>query len=242
MVHLPRRAPLCSFALCALVGASAAATDLVDHSTGTRFGQRASAGGTDFECLGAGVRKIFTFKVYAVTYCVDAERAEGLDEFAGQLHPNLQGEELAAALEKDSRFFDYLASLPGDKLVVMHMVRDVGRDKLADAFRKALKDVLPPDKVERLVGAIPSDAHNGENALLYSSGSKLVIDIAGRQQTIDDSLIAHKLWTVWLGPDSVSPSLKRSLAKNAASTRAVSAVEHRTVESRGETRSCVAET
>ena len=236
MVRLPRRALPSLLALSVLVAAWAHAADLVDPSTGTRFGQRATAGATEYECLGAGVRKIFTFKVYAVTYCVDTERAEGLDEFAGQLHPNLEGEELAKALEKDGRFFEHLASLPGDKLVVMHMVRNVGRDQLADAFSKALKDVLPPDKVEKLVAAIPGDAHNGENALLYSDGSRLFIDIAGRQQTIDDLQISRKLWTVWLGPDSVSPSLKSSLARNAASTRAVSAAQRSPRESGGDAR------
>jgi hypothetical protein len=203
--------------------APAQASELVDSSTGTRFASSATAGGTEFECLGAGVRKMFTVKVYAVAYCVEAERADAVDVLAHALHPNLSGDELTKALEDDPVFYDHLGRLPGDKLVIMHMVRDVDRAKLADAFRKSLKDVLPPEKVEKLVAAIPSDVRGGENALLYSSGSQLVIDIGGRQSRIDDAQIANQLWTVWLGPDSVSPSLKHSLAQSAAGVGAVSA-------------------
>lgn len=203
--------------------APAGAAELVDSSTGTRFAPTATAGGTEFQCLGAGVRKMLTFKVYAVAYCVDAERADAVETLGQALHPDLTGEELAKALENDPRFYDHLQRLPGDKLVIMHMVRDVDRAKLADAFRKSLKDVLPREKVEKLVAAIPADVRNGENAILYSNGPNLVIDIGGRQSTLEDAQIAQRLWSVWLGPESVSPSLKRSIAQNAAGMGAVSA-------------------
>lgn len=209
------------FALPALAPAGAA--ELVDSSTGTRFAATAKAGGTEFQCLGAGVRKMFTFKVYAVAYCVDAERADAVETLGQALHPDLTGEELAKALENDPRFYDHLQRLPGDKLVIMHMVRDVDREKLADAFRKSLKDVLPREKVEKLVAAIPADVRDGENALIYSSGSSLVIDIGGRQSTVEDAQIAQRLWAVWLGPESVSPSLKHSIAQDTAGVGAVSA-------------------
>ncbi len=210
-------------AFLALFPLAPAASELVDSSTGTRFATTAKAGGTEFECLGAGVRKMFAFKVYAVAYCVDEERADAVDELGKELHSSLSGEELARALEDDPSFYQHLQRLPGDKLVILHMVRDVDRQKLADAFRKSLRDVLPREKVEKLVAAIPADVRSGENALLFSSGESLVIDIGGRQSAIQDAQIARELWSVWLGPESVSPSLKRSIAENAAGVGAVSA-------------------
>ena len=186
---------------------------LRDDSTGVRFDETTTVDGTTYRCLGAGVRKVFLFKAYAVAWCLEASKVdETIAGFLKTNHPDRKGKKLADALEDDQRFFDRLASAPGDKLVVMRLVRDISKDQIAGAFRDSLSDVLPPAKVEKLIDTIPGDAKDGQQILLHSHGSRLVIDIAGDAKTIDDEQIADNLWRVWLGPSSPTPSLKDSIA------------------------------
>ena len=189
----------------------------MDGSTGTKFEAETTVGNTKYRCLGAGVRKVFLFKAYAVTFCLQADKVD--DTLVGHLkkaHENKTGKALADALENDQAFFDRLANAPGDKLVVMQLVRDISKDQIAGAFRDSLGDVLPKDKVEKLIETIPGDGKDRQKILLHSHGDTLVIDIAGTAKTIEDKEIASKLWRVWLGPGSPTPSLKESIAEHVA--------------------------
>jgi hypothetical protein len=193
---------------------AARAAEIVEPSTGVRFASPVTAGGESFECLGAGVRKIFIFKVYAVAFCMPPGEAQAVERsYAHSAYPGLIGPALAEKLAGDQGFFDVLANSPGDKLVLMHMVRDVSQKQLADAFHDSLSKILPPPKVAVLVAAIPSDARDGQTAVLRSHQGALSIDIGGRVQTIRDPETAQEIWRVWLGPESVSPTLKRSIAE-----------------------------
>lgn len=221
MYHEGMRKLLLPLLLMALSVPAGAAEKLVDESTGVKFDSRTQVDGTDYRCLGAGVRavrKIFLFRAYAVTYCLEAGKVD--DVLVGYLekyHPNQKGPELVKALEGDQKFYDALATAPGDKLVIMHLVRNISKDQIAGAFRDSLSDVLPKAKVDMLIDTIPGDAKEGQRILLHSHGSRLVIDIAGNAKTIDDEQIAKNLWRVWLGPESVSPSLKESIANQVGS-------------------------
>lgn len=198
----------------ALPAAAQQPGEVVDKSTGTRFMAQPTIDGTTYHCLGAGVRKVFAFKAYAVAYCVgDASIAS---QYAREAYPQMSGKQLADALENDPRFFDTISAGPSNRLVAMQMVRDVSRQKLSDAFRESLSTILPPEKIDRLLAAIPGDAKKGQQALLYTNGQTLVIDIGGQANRLEDPVIAEALWRVWLGPDSVSPSLKESIAENVA--------------------------
>ena len=69
------------------LAADAQAT-IVDDSTGTRFDAVTTVAGTKYRCLGAGVRKVFLFKAYAVTYCLQSDKVD--DAIVGYLqkaHP-----------------------------------------------------------------------------------------------------------------------------------------------------------
>jgi len=204
-------------ALVVLATPAFAAETLVDDSTGTRFEAETTVAGTRYRCLGAGVRKVFLFKAYAVTYCIEAARVDdALVPHIEKRHAGRKGEALAEALEDDQAFFDGLARAPGDKLVVMQLVRNISKDQIAGAFRDSLGGVLSKEKVEKLIDTIPGDGKDGQKILLHSHGSRLVIDIAGDAKTIDDQEIADNLWRVWLGPDSPTPSLKESIARHVA--------------------------
>ena len=208
-----------ALALCAFLFASApaAAQKVKDSSTGISFDVRQELAGVGYTCLGAGVRKILVFKAYAVTFCLEQSIAEKtVRGYVETTYPNLKGEDLVDALEDDPKFFEHLVNAQGDKLVIMRVVRDISRDKVADAFRDSLSEILPASKVAKLVDTIPGDIKDGQSAKLYSKGSTLTIDIAGAGKTIDDADIAKKLWWVWLGPSGAAPSLKESIAARAA--------------------------
>ena len=214
MRHLPALALL---ALLVSLAPAASAQKVKDASTGIAFDVQQQVGGVAYTCLGAGVRKIVVFKAYAVTFCLEQAVAEKtVRGYIAEKYPNLKGEDLVDALEDDPKFFEHLAGAPGDKLVIMRVVRDVSKEKVANAFRDSLSGLLPQAKVDKLIETIPGDIPDGQSALLYSKGDSLTIDIAGKGKTLDDADIAKKLWWVWLGPSGVSPSLKDSIAERAA--------------------------
>jgi hypothetical protein len=203
--------------LVASVPAAASAEKVRDGSTGISFDVEQQVGGIAYTCLGAGVRKILVFKAYAVTFCLERSiAAETVRGYVQKTYPALRGEDLADALEDDPKFFEHLAGAPGDKLVIMRVVRDVSREKVANAFRDSLAEILPKAKVDKLIATIPGDIPDGQSALLYSKGDALTIDIGGNGKTLEDADIARKLWWVWLGPSGVSPSLKDSIATRAS--------------------------
>jgi hypothetical protein len=200
-----------------LASAPAAAQKVKDDSTGISFDVRQDIGGVGYTCLGAGVRKILVFKAYAVTFCLEQSIAEKtVRGYIEKTYPNLKGEDLADALEDDPKFFEELLNARGDKLVIMRVVRNISRDQVANAFRDSLEEILPESKVQKLIETIPGDIKDGQSARLYSKGSSLTIDIAGTGKTIEDADIAKKLWWVWLGPSGATPSLKDSIARQAA--------------------------
>lgn len=190
---------------------------VVDDSTGTRFEGTMQVGGTTYRCIGAGVRRVLFFRAYATAFCLDARRFDQVvSAYIAEKHAGKEGADLAKALERDAAFFQHLEDANANKLVIMQLVRDISRDRIASAFQSSLSEVLPEDRVEKLIATIPGDGKDGQRILLYSLGPVLVIDIAGDAKRVEDELIARKLWRVWLGPDSVTPSLKKSIAETLA--------------------------
>jgi hypothetical protein len=199
------------------VWAAANTAPLRDSASGVTFEPAPKVGGTTFECLGAGVRKVLVFEAYALTFCLDARQADSIvDGYVASAHPGLTGEALAKALREDGGFYRQLAQEPADRLVVMKALRDLSRDQLAGAFKDSLSKVLPPASVAKLIAAIPGDAPKGAEITLRSHGDALTIDIAGNARTVEDADVAHHIWDVWLSKDTVSSSLKKSIAERTA--------------------------
>ncbi|RMG12921.1 MAG: hypothetical protein D6729_15925 [Deltaproteobacteria bacterium] len=213
-----------SIALAALAGLTLLAPHSVraeatmqEPSTEVRFPVVREAGGLRFRCLGTGLRRVFFFKVYANTFCLDESKADAILEAARKAYgQGKTGEDLADTLEESDAYFAKLASSDSDKLVVMHMVRNVGRKKLVNAFREALEDILPKASIERLMGAIRTDAKDGQEVLFFTRGTKVTIQIGPETVEIEDPAVAKKIWTVWLGPDSVTPALREDIARRQA--------------------------
>jgi hypothetical protein len=196
-------------ALAALLGAGPALAQapaaLDEPATHARFAAEVRERGTSFRCLGVGVRRSREVKLYAAAYCVELSAAEAL----GQRY----GGRGAHHLEQDRAFYSAAAAAPGDKLVILQLGEKVTRKQLVDAFEKDLRPILPQPQVTQLVAAIPTDLSPGQTALLSAHGDRLTVRMGEQVRTIDDPLITEKLWQVWLGPHSVTPSLKRSVAE-----------------------------
>ena len=201
----------------AALGVRADPGQVVDKSSGTRFDEVVWVEGRAYRCLGAGVRKLALLKVYALAFCVEAEHAESLVEgYLEAHHDGLSGRELFEVLRKDEAFLDVLARSERNRLVLLQLLRDVTRRQLATNIRRTLSSILPEEKLDRVDAAITAGAKKGEVMKISAVGSTLTVDVAGSIRRVDDEEVAQKLFTVWLGPKGVSPTLRQDIARRAA--------------------------
>lgn len=185
----------------------------MDEETGISFAAEQTVGGVAYRCLGAGVRTahflgFIPVKVYAVTLCLEPAGVKAVAAAAAGRS--------ADKLEKDPSFFDAILAAPGGKLAIEHFVRTVPQDKITEALKESLGKVLSPEKVGKLTALVTLGPKENQEMRLFSQGATLTIDIAGTSNRIEDAEIAQKLFLVFLGPDSVTPSLKKSIAHQAA--------------------------
>ena len=201
-------------------GARADDITIVDEATGTKFDQLIRHDGNAYRCLGAGVRKLGFLKIYALAFCVDAARADTLvSGYLKTRHAGLEGKPLFEALRKDTRFFDMLARTDHGRLVILKMKRNVSQKQLASTLRSSLSPLLPESKLDELDAAITRGAKKGEVVTIYAVGAKLTVDVAGEVRVVEDEEVARNLFLVWLGTESVSPSLREDIARRAARSR-----------------------
>lgn len=185
---------------------------LIEPATGIHFAAAPTVDTQAYQCLGVGVRQKFVFDVYAITFCVDAAATEPLVTGAQRFGAHADG------LAKSQAFFDALTQDAGAKMVSLHMVRDVAASSLAGAFRDSLKSVLSEEKIAKVVAAIPGDVAKGTTVRIYTDAEHdaLHILIGDHESTIEDADVARHIWHVWLGQDSVVPTLKKSIAQTFA--------------------------
>ncbi len=103
------------------------------------------------------------------------------------------------------------------KRVTMFMLRDLGKDKIADAlregFEKNAKAQLPvlKERLEHLIELIP-DAKKGSTIVItYVPGTGTVLARPGDRQVIPGKDFADALFSVWLGREPVDSDLKAGL-------------------------------
>jgi len=51
---------------------------------------------------------------------------------------------------------------------------------------------------------------------IYAVAAKLTVDVAGEVRVVEDEEVTQKLFFVWLGTKSVSPTLREDIARRAA--------------------------
>ena len=203
--------------LAAALGVRADGGQIVDPATGTKFDEITEVARQRYRCLGAGVRKLMVAKIYAIAFCVDAAHAEALvKSYVGAHHAGLRGEPLFEALRKDPKFFKALAGTKHNRLVVLKMQRDLSRKQLATNIRRSLSPLLPDEKLDKLDAAITTGAKEGQVVRIYAVGTKLTVDVAGEVRVVEDEEVTRKLFFVWLGTKSVSPTLRKDIARRAA--------------------------
>jgi hypothetical protein len=221
--HLPARL-LAGIAFACTLFASPASRAAYLHEpiSGEQFDLDRNEDGIRFRCIGTGAHKIFTFKVYAIAYCLEESTAYAmLGEYAQTRFPGLHGKELVDRLSEDQRFFDLLSSAPGDKMIVVRFLRDIPGERLSGSFRDSLSRQMPRSDAERVAAMIgASNVHRGQTALLFSRGDDLVMRLGDQSRVVENApLVTQRLWRVWLCGDSPTPNLKRSIAIQAVNSR-----------------------
>lgn len=189
---------------------------LKDPTNGADFDETFIVDGKTFQCLGAGGHKVLFYKVYSNAFCIDAATSlESIQKYILSTYPEHSSGQLFNKLKGDDKFFDLLAQLPGDKLIQIRFLRDLTRDQIADAMVKATTPLVPSAEVERVNAAFRRrDPRQGDLALIFSQDNALNMHLADSRERFEDAEpLVDKIWLVWLGGDSPTPSLREELAR-----------------------------
>ncbi|MGC4123179.1 MAG: hypothetical protein QM765_53150 [Myxococcales bacterium] len=226
MPHSKRLTAVLALTLWVLAPSGARGADpLVEPKSAQQFERDPVVAGTRFVCLGAAVRKKLFFRVYAIDFCVEAEagRAEVSRYLAGPggaQHTGKQGEELARSLRDDPEFFRHLMEMPVEKRAELVFLRDIDRGRLGEAFTWSLLQALGEEarpRVEAFVSKLAvRDVREGEKLCLHTRPDGQVSATLDQDLGVRDEKLATALWRAYLGPDSVTPALKDSVAAGAA--------------------------
>jgi hypothetical protein len=104
------------------------------------------------------------------------------------------------------------------KRLVMHFVRGVTKNQIADAFNESFENNTPDAKqtmkteIDQFLGALDSVKEGDEILLTYLPGTGTTVAINTKEKlTIASPAFAPVLFSVWLGPKPPSPDLKAGL-------------------------------
>jgi hypothetical protein len=210
---------LLSLCVC-LYAASARAEPLVEPSSELKFEKSPTIDGKPYLCLGVGIRKKAIFKVYALAFCVEeaAGRAE-LQKFLDGAGKGKSADELA----EDPAFFKVLIDLPVDKAAQLVFVRDVSKDKMRESFDESLTKALgkaQKSHIDSFLELLDNDLKSGDKlAVQTKPDGSIRVGLNGDLKDRKDPILAPALWQPYLGADSVSGSLKKSVASGVAALR-----------------------
>ncbi len=167
---------------------------VVDMHAGTLAGvtlpDTVQIGSTKLVLNGVGLRKKFVVKVYVA----------GL------------------YLEQKSSDADAIIKAAAPRQVVMHFVRDVSKDQMADAFNESFSNNAPEARktvkaeIDRLLGALESVKEGDEMVFICVPGKGTTLAINGKEKlTIAAPAFAPVLLSVWLGPKPPNADLKKGM-------------------------------
>ncbi len=195
---------------------AASADKITEPSTGHQFDSQRTFDGKGYTLVGAGVRKKFVVKVYAMGLYVedgDAKRAfPSLVSKAG-------GHEKAKLTEGD-RAQSFIVWGQFGKAAVLHFVRDVDAGKVRGAFEDSLgeelSDKAPADvreAAQAFLKMIDRDVKNGEDFVVRTSADgKTEVTLGGQTKPGPQNVkFARALWSVWLGGKPISKDLRGEL-------------------------------
>jgi len=165
-----------------------------EKSTGKLFPKTVSFAGDyktfNLEVTGLSLRKKYWAKVYGMAHYMEA----------GAKFSNKRDAQTVALSDQYAKQFTLV------------FVRDVGADKIQDAFREGFKKNSSDSErseittmIETFIGFFTRDIKNGERIVLRSHpGGKVTAIIHGEEQDpISSVTFSRVLWRIWLGKHSI---------------------------------------
>jgi len=146
-----------------------------------------SVNGKDLVLNGMGLRKKAIFKVYVGALYLPAKSGDA----------------------------DAVIKLDEPKRMVMHFVRDVGRDKIAEGWKEGFANnspaslVMLQQRLDEFAGLWADMADGDEAQMTYVPGTGLKLEIRGKEVgLIQGKQFADAVVACWLGPHPPSEDLK----------------------------------
>jgi long-chain acyl-CoA synthetase len=207
-----------AFAALAMLSFAARAESVSEPATGRSFESNITVDGRPYVLLGAGVRKKFVVKVYAMALYVDETDARHafpalVSRAGGQQHAKLTSSDHAQSFVIWGTF---------GKHAVLHFVRDVDAAKIRDAFAEGLEDELsdkaPADLKQaatQFLDLFDHDMKEGQEIVIHS-GADGKIDVTmpgGTKHGPESGKLARSVWGIWLGAKPISADLRRALVE-----------------------------
>ncbi len=200
--------------LCMLGCAAIVTGQITEPKTGKAFDEKISLPGASestLRCVGVGLRTKAFFKVYAGGLYLDEQSApQNLAAFKGASVATLQG---------SAEFYKAIITSTSPKAIVMKFARDVGQDKIREAYAEGLEKTLgaidkSPLKVdaEKFLAMFNDDILENDQIALYGKGSAVNVWVKGKEKgTVDNAKLAEAIWAIWLGAKPVTEDLKKGL-------------------------------
>jgi hypothetical protein len=165
---------------------------LAREVAGVKVPESVVVDGSELALNGAGLRRATFFRVKV---------------YVGSLY--------VAAPSKDA---EAIVRTDEPKSVRMRFLRDVGRDKIMDAFREGFEKnvgaearALQPG-LDRLAGVIPAEMKEGsELVVTYLPGKGTLVTGPSGEVTIEGKPFADAMFRVWLGARPADDDLKKAM-------------------------------
>ncbi len=216
-----------------LLAAPAAAQDMadsvVDKSTKRAYPVLIQAGTTDqihtLAGIGVRTRTMLNIKVYAVGLYIDQEPAKvALADWAGK-EPK--------ELEKNKAMFQRMLEMDMGMTLRLIMTRDVGGEKMAEAFEKALAPRVEKaaaemnmadgtDALAAFRGYFGVDKVTDDSELIFScvDGTLYTTIKGGVAEDIESPALCWALFDVYIGEKPISKGAKKNIGKGMAAVLA----------------------
>lgn len=191
-------------AILAGAGEAKAAEKIVEPSTGVGFPMEAGRG---LKLLGVGVRKKLILDVYAsAIYVTPDEMKKQLKDF------------------KPKSVYHALIYGAFPKRMVLHFVREVGGDKIKNAFKASLSKNLSKEDLEHEEKVLEDFYKVCERGV--KKGQKFIVDTSGRRVRITlggklvfktkSKRLARGMWMSWFGRHPISEEMRKTLISRTA--------------------------
>ncbi len=157
---------------------------------GVAFPDTVQVNGTPLTLNGAGLCTRYTFKMYVAGLYL-AEKSSD---------PNI------------------ILKVDTPKRIVMHFVRNVGKEDITEAFSESLRNNMPnasksvKSDIDRLFAAIEPVKEGQEMIFTYIPGTGTSFAVGGKEKlSIETPDFGRVLFAIWLGPKPPNATLKKGM-------------------------------